>query len=63
MDEELGLKTISQKLVITLGADAYGPSQIKSWLQKFRNSDLSRSFKKVEELERSVSIDFRGKVC
>jgi hypothetical protein len=41
LDEELGLKKFHQELVITLGADAYGRSQIKIWLQKSRNSDLS----------------------
>jgi hypothetical protein len=36
-----GSKRIHPELVITLGADAYSQSQIKIWLQKFRNGDLS----------------------
>jgi hypothetical protein len=36
-----GSKEIYQELVITLGADAYGRSQIKTWLWKFRNGNLS----------------------
>jgi hypothetical protein len=34
-------KKVYQEFVATLGADAYGRSQIKIWLQKFRNGDLS----------------------
>jgi hypothetical protein len=41
LDEELGLKKIHQELVTTLGADTYAQSQIKTWLQKFRNGELS----------------------
>jgi hypothetical protein len=37
----LGKKRIHQKLVTTLGDDASEVSQIKIWLQKFRNGDLS----------------------
>jgi hypothetical protein len=40
-DEELVLKKNHQELVITLGADAHDRSQIKTWLQTFRNGDLS----------------------
>jgi histone-lysine N-methyltransferase SETMAR len=36
-----GAKKIYQELVTTLGADAYSRSQIKIWLQKFKNGDLS----------------------
>lgn len=39
--KEWGAKKIHQELVSTLGDDAYGVSQIKIWLQKFRNGDLS----------------------
>jgi hypothetical protein len=35
-----GSKAIHQELVITLRDDAYGRSQIKIWLLKFRNGDL-----------------------
>jgi hypothetical protein len=35
-----GSTKVHQKLVITLGADAYGRSQIKIWFQKFRTGDL-----------------------
>jgi transposase len=34
-------KRIHEKLMSTLGDDSYGLSQIKIWLQKFRNGDLS----------------------
>jgi hypothetical protein len=37
----LGRKRFLQELVTTLGGGAYGVSQIKIWLQKFRNGDLS----------------------
>jgi hypothetical protein len=37
-----GAKKIHEELVSTLGNDSYGVSQIKTWLQKFRNDDLSR---------------------
>jgi hypothetical protein len=36
-----GSKKIHEKLVTTLGDDAYRGSQIKIWLQKFRNGNLS----------------------
>jgi transposase len=36
-----GSKKIHQKLVATLGTDASGRSQIKTWIQKFRNGNLS----------------------
>jgi hypothetical protein len=35
-------KKIHQEFVVTLGADAYGRSQIKIWLQKVGNGDLAR---------------------
>jgi transposase len=36
-----GAKRIHEELMSTLGEDRYGVSQIKIWLQKFRNGDLS----------------------
>jgi hypothetical protein len=36
-----GAKRIHEELMGTLGDDSYGASQIKIWLQKFRNGDLS----------------------
>jgi hypothetical protein len=36
-------KQVHQELVTTLRADAYARSQIKIWLQKFRNGDLFTS--------------------
>jgi hypothetical protein len=36
-----GAKRIHEELMDTLGDDSYGFSQIKIWLQKFRNGDLS----------------------
>jgi transposase len=36
-----GAKRIREKLMSTLGDDSYGISQIKIWLQKFRNGDFS----------------------
>jgi hypothetical protein len=36
-----GAKTIHEELMSTLGDDSCGVSQIKIWLQKFTNSDLS----------------------
>jgi hypothetical protein len=36
-----GAKRIHEELMSTLGDDSYGVSQIKIWLQKFRNCDLS----------------------
>jgi hypothetical protein len=41
LGEELEFKKIHQKLATTFGADAYGLSQIKIWLQKFGNGDFS----------------------
>lgn len=35
-----GAKRIHQELTGTLGADAYGVSQIKVWLQRFKSGDL-----------------------
>jgi hypothetical protein len=37
-----GAKRIHEELMSILGNDSYGVSQIKIWLQKFRNGDLSR---------------------
>jgi hypothetical protein len=37
-----GAKRIHEELMSTLGDDSYGVSQIKIWLRKFRNGDLSR---------------------
>jgi transposase len=36
-----GAKRIHEELMSTLGDDSYGVSQIKIWLQKFRNGDLT----------------------
>jgi transposase len=36
-----GTKRIREELISTLSDDSYGVSQIKIWLQKFRNGDLS----------------------
>jgi hypothetical protein len=36
-----GAEKIRQELVTTLGIDTYGRSQIKTWLKKCRNGDLS----------------------
>jgi hypothetical protein len=36
-----GAKRIHEELMSTLGDDSYGVPQIKIWLQKFRNGDLS----------------------
>jgi hypothetical protein len=36
-----GAKRIHEELMNTLGDDSYGVSQIKLWIQKFRNGDLS----------------------
>jgi hypothetical protein len=38
-----GSENIHQELVITLGTDTYGRSQIKIWFQKFRSGDLFTS--------------------
>jgi transposase len=35
-----GAKRIHEELTSTLGDDSYGVSEIKLWLQKFRNGDL-----------------------
>jgi hypothetical protein len=40
LDVALWRKTIHHKLVTTRGIDAYSRSQIKIWLQKFRNGAL-----------------------
>jgi hypothetical protein len=53
-NEELGLQKIHQELVTILGADAYGGSQIKILLQKFRPGDLS--FKDAPPIERPPLI-------
>jgi hypothetical protein len=37
-----GAKRIHEELMSTLGDDSYAVSQIKIWLQKCRNGDLSR---------------------
>jgi hypothetical protein len=37
-----GAKRIHEELMSTLGDDSYRVSQIKIWLQKFTNGDLSR---------------------
>jgi hypothetical protein len=34
-----GAKRTHEELMNTLGDDSYGVSQIKIWLQKFRNAD------------------------
>jgi transposase len=34
-------KKIHEELITTLGDDAYHLSQIKTWLQRFKNGDLS----------------------
>jgi hypothetical protein len=39
--KDWGVKGIHEELVTTLGEEAYEESQIKIWLQKFRNGDLS----------------------
>jgi transposase len=39
--EGWGAKRIHEELMSTLGGDSYTVSQIKIWLQKFRNCDLS----------------------
>jgi hypothetical protein len=36
-----GAKKMHEEPMSTLGNDSYRVSQIKIWLQKFRNSDLS----------------------
>jgi hypothetical protein len=43
MGERMGFEKIHQDLMNTLGDDAYGLSQIKIWLQRFRTWDLSCS--------------------
>jgi hypothetical protein len=55
LDEELGSKKIYQKLVTILGTDSYGRSQIKIWLRKFRNGDLSC---KYAPTPRAAALDF-----
>jgi transposase len=39
--KDWGAKRIHEELMSTLGDDSYTVSQIKTWLQKFRNGDLS----------------------
>jgi hypothetical protein len=39
--KDWGAKRIHEELMSTLGDDSYAVSQIKIWLQKFRNGDLS----------------------
>jgi hypothetical protein len=41
LDERLGIKKIHEELIPTLGDDTYRLSQIKAWLQRFKNGDLS----------------------
>jgi hypothetical protein len=41
LDELLGSKNVRQELVSTLGDDGYGRFQIKTWLQKFGNGNIS----------------------
>jgi hypothetical protein len=41
LTERTGIENIHQELMSTLGDDAYGLSQIKTWLQRFRTRDLS----------------------
>jgi hypothetical protein len=36
-----GAKRIHEELMRILGDDSHGASQIKIWLQRFRNGDLS----------------------
>jgi hypothetical protein len=36
-----GARRIHEELMSTFGNDSYAVSQIKIWLQKFRNGDLS----------------------
>jgi hypothetical protein len=36
-----GSKKIHEELITTLGNDAYHWSQIKTWLQRFKNGDFS----------------------
>jgi hypothetical protein len=36
-----GAKLIHQELTSTLGNDAYGPFEIKVWLQRSKSGDLS----------------------
>jgi hypothetical protein len=63
-----GSKTIHQELVTTLGADAHGRSQIKIWLQKVRNGDLSwtdtpRTGRPPLILSRNLSISSKVSFC
>jgi hypothetical protein len=50
-----GAKRIHEKLMSTLGDNSYAVSQIKTWLQKFRNGDLS--CKRLSAL-RATSLNF-----
>jgi hypothetical protein len=60
-----GSKKIHQKLMSTLGDDAYGLSQIKIWLWRLRTGDLSGGdFLRVGQspltLERQVDAFFQN---
>jgi hypothetical protein len=49
--KDWGAKRIHNELMSTLGDDSYGVSQIKIWLQKFRNSDLpAKTLRAPEDL-------------
>jgi hypothetical protein len=48
-------KRIHKELMSTLGDDSYRVSQIKIWLQKFRNGDLSC---KDSPHSRTTSLNF-----
>jgi hypothetical protein len=41
LTERLGRQKMHEELMSTLGDDSYAVFQIKIWLQKFRNGDLS----------------------
>jgi hypothetical protein len=41
LTKDWGSKKIHEELITTLGDDAYHLSQIKTWLQRFKNGDLS----------------------
>jgi hypothetical protein len=41
VDERLEIKKIHEELITALGDDAYHLLQIKTWLQRFKNDDLS----------------------
>jgi hypothetical protein len=50
-----GVKRIHEELMSTLGDDSDGVSQIKVWLQQFRNGDLS--LQRLSAL-RTTSLNF-----